>query len=410
MPQYETASSQTQPSQSSQAAKPVTPAQIVGPIRVAADFIHACDDIVTDYRRDRLSRTDAMVRLLRRADEERLQPGFSDHNKVYRSLALYINSLENAEEENNQAARDAMRQFDQAEEQDNNVDTRNERRLRRKRRRDDDVDSDDGAERIDLGLIPFDKPSAGPMTPIDVWKLTAKLQENYARDPALVERKVLASHQRPDFPMSLWGDVISNSYIDLNQLFDFHFATDGPSRRSVQHFGESNIVTTTSIRPEKSVPLVTGIVPGIGIKRPSFSSIRTEHASSSHTPSTSSRPLSRLDLFPIGSSNMTNVFAPVSQRVSDLYFPTLLPSNPSTLNSSTVDSLPKKSPRQSHLLGRYGDGPPMLAGGSTLDTAPMVLNADSSMSVSGATAGDIPVSTVKPRSETSHRLDHPNAN
>ncbi|KAH9970702.1 hypothetical protein BGW80DRAFT_1159508, partial [Lactifluus volemus] len=80
----------------------------------------------------------------------------------------------------------------------------------------------------------------------------AQLQENYARDPALVKKRVLASQERPRFPGSLWSDVIANTYVDLNRLFDFHFATDGPSKHSVQHFGDIDI-TTTNIRPTREI-------------------------------------------------------------------------------------------------------------------------------------------------------------
>jgi hypothetical protein len=36
-----------------------------------------------------------------------------------------------------------------------------------------------------------------------------------------IKRKLLANQRRPDFPTSLWSDVISNSFVDLNRVFDF---------------------------------------------------------------------------------------------------------------------------------------------------------------------------------------------
>ncbi|KAH9971974.1 hypothetical protein BGW80DRAFT_1173933, partial [Lactifluus volemus] len=62
-------------------------------------------------------------------------------------------------------------------------------------------------------------------------------------DPKLVKKKVLASQGRPHFPTSVWSNIISNTYVDLNKLFDFHFTTDRPSKRLVQHFGQFDIVT-----------------------------------------------------------------------------------------------------------------------------------------------------------------------
>ena len=106
----------------------------------------------------------------------------------------------------------------------------------------DSGDSDrNSSEKIDLSLIPFTKSEPSHMD--KVWKLTAKLHENYVWDPRLVKHKILTSQQCPVFPMSLWGDIISNSFIDLNRVFNIHFTSDGPSKWSIRCFGQLKIIS-----------------------------------------------------------------------------------------------------------------------------------------------------------------------
>ncbi|KAH9960231.1 hypothetical protein BGW80DRAFT_1564402 [Lactifluus volemus] len=205
MPENETSTSQTQESQSTVPQNSFAPPQNVGRIPhrpVATAYLRACDDIVADFRRDRLSRDNVVVMLLRRAEQEREQGGFEDHEQVYRSIAIYMEALQNVDEENIEAGREGGRQRPYDSDLNDEFDNpRERRRSRAKRRRDDDGFSDDESDRIDLSLLPFDR--TAPSGPVDVWKLTAQLQENYARDPGLVKKKVLASQQRPRFPASL---------------------------------------------------------------------------------------------------------------------------------------------------------------------------------------------------------------
>jgi hypothetical protein len=49
---------------------------------------------------------------------------------------------------------------------------------------------------------------------------TLQLQENYARDPGYIKRRVVHDPRRPEFPTALWGDVIANGYVDLNKVVD----------------------------------------------------------------------------------------------------------------------------------------------------------------------------------------------
>jgi Zinc finger C-x8-C-x5-C-x3-H type (and similar) len=246
MPDNESSSSQTQQSQASVSAGPVTSTQNVRRVPIPTGFLRGCDQIVEDFRQDKLSKSDATFQFFQQLAHERDQPGFPGDEHAHRSLTMYIDWLENIERENAHAVQDATRQRpagnEDAQLQEDSDDEPEERPRRRKRRRDHDDESDDGGrEKVDMSLVPFDKRGRSP--PVDVLVVTARLQENYGRDPALIKRKILSNPRRPDFPVSLWTDVIANTFVDLNRVFDFHFTTIGPSKRTVQHFGDFEIVT-----------------------------------------------------------------------------------------------------------------------------------------------------------------------
>ncbi|KAH9963990.1 hypothetical protein BGW80DRAFT_1563454 [Lactifluus volemus] len=148
------------------------------------------------------------------------------------------------------------------------------------------------------------------------------MQENYGRDPKLVKKKVLASQGRPHFPTSVWSDVISNTYVDLNKLFDFHFATDGPSKRSVQHVGQFDIVTNECAW-DRYQEAVVFLYPHRAREVTTYA----KHI---------------VETFIAVGSNTINASAPVSPKVSDFSSPTPRPSTQTTPNLSTAPRREKK--------------------------------------------------------------------
>jgi hypothetical protein len=84
-----------------------------------------------------------------------------------------------------------------------------------KRGRDDEGEPDKHS--IDLELIPFGKPDS--VKPPDDLRLTLELQDNYRRDLAYAKTILLGDQSRPEFPPNLWEDVLTNRFIDFNQIF-----------------------------------------------------------------------------------------------------------------------------------------------------------------------------------------------
>lgn len=70
---------------------------------------------------------------------------------------------------------------------------------------------------IDLELIPFGRPDYAKLP--DDLRLTHDLQDNYERDLACAKALLLRDPSRPEFPSNLWENVLSNTFVDFNQLF-----------------------------------------------------------------------------------------------------------------------------------------------------------------------------------------------
>jgi hypothetical protein len=55
------------------------------------------------------------------------------------------------------------------------------------------------------------------------------------------------------FPATLWGDVLANSFVDLDKVFDFHNTTAGEGKTSVHQFGDFQLVSdATKIERHRS--------------------------------------------------------------------------------------------------------------------------------------------------------------
>jgi hypothetical protein len=65
----------------------------------------------------------------------------------------------------------------------------------------------------------------------------------FANDPAYAKGRVLDATAKPEFPAALWSDVISNSYVDLDRVFDFHYTVDGGGKRLIQRIGDLQLVS-----------------------------------------------------------------------------------------------------------------------------------------------------------------------
>jgi hypothetical protein len=96
----------------------------------------------------------------------------------------------------------------------------------------EDADDDEPRKRRTIdNLIRF-RVGDDPSLPADL-RQTLEAVEGFARDPGYAKARILRCPTRPDFPTTLWGDILTNSFVDLDKVFDFHYATAGAGKRTV---------------------------------------------------------------------------------------------------------------------------------------------------------------------------------
>ncbi|KAI0038715.1 hypothetical protein FA95DRAFT_1613162, partial [Auriscalpium vulgare] len=101
---------------------------------------------------------------------------------------------------------------------------------RRKRARGSDGDEGISTKRqLDESLLPFMRTT--PVVGLSPSQLrTLELKANYLRDIAGAKQLILARPDCPAVPISIWKDVLSSAYVDLDKLFSGHYALDGDPR------------------------------------------------------------------------------------------------------------------------------------------------------------------------------------
>jgi hypothetical protein len=68
----------------------------------------------------------------------------------------------------------------------------------------------------------------------------------FADDPEYARSKIIRCRSKPEFPASLWKDIISNSFVDLDRVFDFHYTMDGEGQKLIQRIGDLQLVTDST--------------------------------------------------------------------------------------------------------------------------------------------------------------------
>jgi hypothetical protein len=113
------------------------------------------------------------------------------------------------------------------------------------RGRTDDADADGPRKRREIDdLMRFEVGDDATLPP-DLRRTLAAMRK-FAADPAHAKARVLDSPIRPDFPTSLWADVIANAFVDFDRIYDYHFATGTEGRKAVHQLGELRLITDTS--------------------------------------------------------------------------------------------------------------------------------------------------------------------
>ncbi|KAH9965620.1 hypothetical protein BGW80DRAFT_1447827 [Lactifluus volemus] len=213
----------------------------------ATAYLQACDDIVSDFRRDTISRDDATVSLLQRADS--------------RCTLMHSKMQKMRTSRQGEKVTDSVPPTPIVTMRSINPET---------------VDVHEGND-ITMTMIPQMTNRIHSISPesVDVrvgsdgGTTTIPHLTNLTRSICRSFRSTNRCRPRPSMCgtvlLKLWARpearqegaceprtaavphfslvLISNTYVDLNKLFDFHFATDRPSKRSVQHFGQFDIVT-----------------------------------------------------------------------------------------------------------------------------------------------------------------------
>ncbi|KAI0037985.1 hypothetical protein FA95DRAFT_1506230, partial [Auriscalpium vulgare] len=103
---------------------------------------------------------------------------------------------------------------------------------------------------LDESLLPFmHNTPAVVLTPSQL--RTLELKSNYLRDLTSARQLILSRPDCPAVPVSIWKDVLSSVYVDLDKLFSSHYALDGDPR-GLHKLGDFELVLGSS-KPDRHI-------------------------------------------------------------------------------------------------------------------------------------------------------------
>ena len=210
---------------------------------LAHDFSVGCLVFVRGYREGQKTKAEAIRGLMWAADA--VQDQFRDEAELTGTLSTYFRMLDDFDREKAAALQGGLRPDQDPGRDQNDEEPEDQVGPPAIRGRDEDADINGPRKRRNIdNLMRF---SVGPdlSLPAEL-RETLEAVKDFAKDPAHAKARILSCQTRPDFPSALWGDVISNSFIDLDKVIDFHYATGGAAKRTVHQFGDLQLVSDTT--------------------------------------------------------------------------------------------------------------------------------------------------------------------
>lgn len=225
--------------------------------------VEECGAIVTAYRRCAIAKAEATLRLL-----EILQPEGTiteaDRESYKKSYATFLAQLDEVDKASVRASERARLQSDGAGRSEPHSETQpsdptgspsggvDGGRSSKRRRVSDDADSDaddkrSGKKPVDESLLAFNTGGVNlVLAGLTEQAATLLLKENYLRDVSFVKQKIACHADCPEVPTSLWTDIISNHFVDLDKLHTAAHTVDAEHRETIQLGNGIEVVAATS--------------------------------------------------------------------------------------------------------------------------------------------------------------------
>ncbi|THH14558.1 hypothetical protein EW146_g5779 [Bondarzewia mesenterica] len=231
-----------------------------------AGVTRACESVVEEYRRSRISKAQASRQILATLSSNP-DSGSSDAQPISedeRRLAYddYFGQLEAVDDERRAVGELGGRQPEPEDVEPQPSGDRSEspisggraRTPGLKRARTDEEESDDRpavAKRpINPTLFAFGQ-GGGDSLDAEL-RLTLDLKSNYVRDVKFVKAEIASQPDLPDVPPSVWDDIIRNTYVDFDKIITSHFSLEGDPHE-VKHLGDFEVIAAGGSRPKRSI-------------------------------------------------------------------------------------------------------------------------------------------------------------
>ncbi|KAL6305026.1 hypothetical protein BKA93DRAFT_695460, partial [Sparassis latifolia] len=195
----------------------------------------ACEAAVEEFRKSKISKAEASIQLLEAISYHNTAP---EEEAAKRSAyAVYLAELDEIESAQREAGDRGAIQAPGPSENSAQILASSEAL----------EPSSARGKKVNESLFPFSK-SLGPSLLSPELQLTLKLKENYTRDLALSRQRVVCHPDCPNVPESVWNDILSNRYVDLDKIFTDFYTIDGDLKQSIK-LGDLEVTAGAPVKP-----------------------------------------------------------------------------------------------------------------------------------------------------------------
>ncbi|KAI0039985.1 hypothetical protein FA95DRAFT_1684034, partial [Auriscalpium vulgare] len=230
-------------------------------------FVDRANTFVEDFRRGKRNKALTTKKLLELLSaESSAHPGEHTQAQLDHAFQSYFDQIEQIERaqraaeergrprgrKRTEVSSDERAGYDgDYESEEDSESSGDENQAPRKRMREDDGDEGvTGKRPLDESLLPFMRNA--PAVALSPSQLrTLELKSNYLRDLSGAKQLILSRPDCPAVPLSIWKDVLSSAYVDLDKVFSGHYALDGDPR-GLHKLGDFELVLGSS-KPDRHI-------------------------------------------------------------------------------------------------------------------------------------------------------------
>ncbi|KAL6306575.1 hypothetical protein BKA93DRAFT_729222, partial [Sparassis latifolia] len=199
------------------------------------ETVSVCEGIIEEFRKAKLSKAEAFIQLFEtlRYQEATSDEEISSKHAAFTIYLAELDEIERALREARNRGRTQVPDTSAVENADSGAPAPEEAL--------EPSSTPVRSSKFDESLFPFTSSTVSALLSPELLRML-KLKENYTRDLSFSKQSITCHPDCPNVPESIWNDVLSNCYVDLDKIYSAFYSVDGDVKQSLK-LGDLEVVS-----------------------------------------------------------------------------------------------------------------------------------------------------------------------